>query len=67
MNSTEWQPGVDYHSALAIVLLYGPRGARFLMSEVPLYCARLKEGVARLDYSQVDVPVVQYKSQIKNI
>ena len=30
-------PPQDHHRALGIALLYGPRGARFLMSEVPLY------------------------------
>ena len=28
-------PPQDYHRALGIVLLYGPKGTRFLMSEVP--------------------------------
>ena len=32
-NST---PPWGHHRALGIVLLYGPRGALFLMSEVPL-------------------------------
>ena len=30
-------PPYDHHRDLGIVLLYGPRGALFLMSEVPLY------------------------------
>ena len=30
-------PPSDHHRALGIVLLQGPRGALFLMSEVPLY------------------------------
>ena len=29
-------PPQDHYRALGIVLLQGPRGARFLMSEVPL-------------------------------
>ena len=29
-------PPQDFHRALGIVLLQGPKGARFLMSEVPL-------------------------------
>jgi len=30
-------PPWDYHRALGTGLLQGPRGGRFLMSEVPLY------------------------------
>ena len=30
-------PPQDHRRALGMVLLYGPRGALFLMSEVPLY------------------------------
>jgi len=33
-----------HHRALGIVLLYGPRGALFLMSEVPLMPTVLREG-----------------------
>ena len=29
---------LDHHRALGIGLLQGPRGKRFIMSEVPLYC-----------------------------
>ena len=38
-------PPQDRHRALGIVLLYGPRGALFLMSEVPLYLPRHCLGV----------------------
>ena len=31
------RPPWDLYKALGIVLLYGPRGVLFLMSEVPLY------------------------------
>ena len=30
-------PPYHHHRALGIVLLYGPRGGLFLMSEVPMY------------------------------
>ena len=38
-------PPHDHHRALGIVLLQGPRGALFLMSEVPLY-VQMSEGAA---------------------
>ena len=36
MSEVKPPPHQDYHGALCIVLLYGPKRARFLMSEVPL-------------------------------
>jgi hypothetical protein len=30
-------PPYDHHRPLGIVLLYGPRGVRFLICKVPLY------------------------------
>ena len=35
-------PGKDHHRALGIVLLSGPRGVLFPMSEVPLHRALLQ-------------------------
>ena len=37
-------PLEDHHRATGIVLLQGPRGVRFLMREVPLYCSLLGGG-----------------------
>ena len=34
-----YQPPQDHHRALGIGLLLVPRGARFLVSEVPLYAS----------------------------
>ena len=39
-NKKQSPPLQDYHRALGIVLLQGPRGALFRMSEVPLRPAR---------------------------
>ena len=36
------RPPWDFHRGLGIVLLEGPKGARFLMSEVPLSYGTLK-------------------------
>ena len=45
---TNTHPPQDQCRALGMVLLLGPRGGLFLMSEVPLY-ARVMNGVDRLD------------------
>ena len=51
-------PPQDFHRALGIVLLKSPRGARFLMSEVPLYC---KVGLCYLSpEDHGNVPRVEY-------
>ena len=40
-------PPQDVHRALGIVLLYGPKGALFLMSEVPLHTTELDDIIGR--------------------
>ena len=41
-------PPEDHHRPLGIFLLYGPRGVRFRMSEVPLYSLPRRPGNTRI-------------------
>ena len=41
LADTKTPPPQEFHRALGIVLLQGPKGARFLMSKVPLYLLAL--------------------------
>ena len=47
-------PSEGRHRALGIFLLKGPRGALFLMSEVPLYLQTHEVGVELEEFLQVD-------------
>ena len=47
-------PPYDWHRSLGIVLLYGPEGWRFRISEVTLYrgCSKLRTSISLGSYSR---------------